>query len=90
MSDRHPYMFSCGLDKMVKCWDLEYNKARAPQPPRRLQTKRCEQSVAGMGCCEGQAAVLSHARVATRKRLQPRRWALRWVLRGCSRLPGGG
>lgn len=19
-------MFSCGLDKMVKCWDLEYNK----------------------------------------------------------------
>ena len=30
VSDRHPYMFSCGLDKMVKCWDLEYNKARAP------------------------------------------------------------
>ena len=28
VSDRHPYMFSCGLDKMVKCWDLEYNKAR--------------------------------------------------------------
>ena len=26
VSDRHPYMFSCGLDKMVKCWDLEYNK----------------------------------------------------------------
>jgi hypothetical protein len=20
-------MFSCGLDKMVKCWDLEQNKA---------------------------------------------------------------
>ena len=30
VSDRHPYMFSCGLDKMVKCWDLEYNKARPP------------------------------------------------------------
>ena len=26
VSDRHPYLFSCGLDKMVKCWDLEYNK----------------------------------------------------------------
>lgn len=26
MSDRHPYMFSCGLDKMVKGWDLEQNK----------------------------------------------------------------
>lgn len=29
VSDRHPYMFSAGLDKMVKCWDLEYNKVRA-------------------------------------------------------------
>lgn len=26
ISPRHPYMFSCGEDKMVKCWDLEYNK----------------------------------------------------------------
>lgn len=26
ISDRHPYMFSCGLDKTVKCWDLEQNK----------------------------------------------------------------
>ena len=26
VSDRHPYMFSCGLDKQVKCWDLEQNK----------------------------------------------------------------
>ena len=26
VSDRHPYMFSAGLDKMVKCWDMEYNK----------------------------------------------------------------
>lgn len=26
VSPRHPYMFSCGLDKMVKCWDLETNK----------------------------------------------------------------
>lgn len=26
VSARHPYMFSCGLDKMVKCWDLEQNK----------------------------------------------------------------
>lgn len=28
VSDRHPYMFSCGLDKMVKCWDMEYNKVQ--------------------------------------------------------------
>lgn len=28
VSARHPYMFSCGLDKMVKCWDLEQNKVR--------------------------------------------------------------
>lgn len=26
VSRDHPYMFSCGLDKMVKCWDMEYNK----------------------------------------------------------------
>lgn len=28
LSPRHPYMFSCGLDKQVKCWDLEYNKVK--------------------------------------------------------------
>ena len=28
VSPRHPYMFSVGLDKMVKCWDLEQNKVR--------------------------------------------------------------
>jgi pleiotropic regulator 1 len=26
VSNRHPYLFSAGEDKMVKCWDLEYNK----------------------------------------------------------------
>ena len=26
VSPNHPYVFSCGLDKMVKCWDMEYNK----------------------------------------------------------------
>lgn len=26
VSSRHPYMFSCSLDKEVKCWDLEHNK----------------------------------------------------------------
>ena len=26
MSARHPYLFSVGEDKMVKCWDLEHNK----------------------------------------------------------------
>ena len=29
ISPRQPYMFSCALDKMVKCWDLEYNKVRS-------------------------------------------------------------
>ena len=28
VSNRHPYLFSCGEDKQVKCWDLEYNKVR--------------------------------------------------------------
>jgi WD40 repeat protein len=26
VSPRHPYLFSVAEDKMVKCWDLEYNK----------------------------------------------------------------
>lgn len=26
VSNRSPYLFSCGEDKQVKCWDLEYNK----------------------------------------------------------------
>ena len=26
VSARSPYLFSAGEDKMVKCWDLEYNK----------------------------------------------------------------
>lgn len=26
VSHRHPYLFSCGEDKTVKCWDLEQNK----------------------------------------------------------------
>jgi pleiotropic regulator 1 len=26
VSSRNPYLFSCGEDKMVKCWDLETNK----------------------------------------------------------------
>ena len=26
ISERHPYLFSCGEDKTVKCWDLEQNK----------------------------------------------------------------
>ena len=30
VSSRQPYMFSCALDKMVKCWDLEYNKVLPP------------------------------------------------------------
>ncbi|RYG67419.1 hypothetical protein EON64_07490 [archaeon] len=25
-SPRHPYLFSAGEDKQVKCWDLEHNK----------------------------------------------------------------
>lgn len=26
VSTRHSYLFSCGEDRQVKCWDLEYNK----------------------------------------------------------------
>ena len=28
VSPRQPYLFSCGEDKMVKCWDLEQNKVK--------------------------------------------------------------
>ena len=28
VSSRQPYLFSCGEDKQVKCWDLEYNKVK--------------------------------------------------------------
>jgi pleiotropic regulator 1 len=28
ISKQSPYMFSCGLDKKVMCWDLEHNKVR--------------------------------------------------------------
>ena len=28
VSPRQPYLFSCGEDKQVKCWDLEVNKVR--------------------------------------------------------------
>lgn len=28
VSPKHPYLFSCGEDRQVKCWDLEYNKVR--------------------------------------------------------------
>ena len=28
VSSRSPYLFSCGEDKQVKCWDLEYNKVQ--------------------------------------------------------------
>ena len=31
VSTRHPYMFSAGDDKQVKCWDLEQNKVRNPE-----------------------------------------------------------
>ena len=29
VSSRQPYLFSCGEDKQVKCWDLEMNKVVA-------------------------------------------------------------
>lgn len=29
VSDKFTYMFSCGLDKKVMCWDLETNKVRS-------------------------------------------------------------
>ena len=32
VSDRMPYLFSCSLDKQVKCWDLETNKVSGRHP----------------------------------------------------------
>ena len=34
VSKRQPYLFSCGEDKQVKCWDLEYNKVCTARPKR--------------------------------------------------------
>ena len=31
VSPRQPYLFSCGEDKQVKCWDLEQNKVKKHQ-----------------------------------------------------------
>ena len=31
VSPRQPYLFSCGEDKTVKCWDLEMNKVKLIQ-----------------------------------------------------------
>lgn len=50
VSDQFPYMFSCGLDKKVMCWDLEQNKVclvfllrmRMPDVCERLQSCRVE------------------------------------------------
>lgn len=33
VSPRHPYLFSVGEDKQVKCWDLECNKVITLQYP---------------------------------------------------------
>lgn len=35
VSQRHPYLFSAGDDKVVKCWDLEQNKVIRSYQPRR-------------------------------------------------------
>ena len=40
VSDRHPYMFSCSLDKEVKCWDMEYNKVLCGQQNKSLLLPR--------------------------------------------------
>ena len=40
VSRRQPYLFSCGEDKQVKCWDLEYNKVRLPESPGRWHRMR--------------------------------------------------
>ena len=47
VSARHPYMFSCGLDKMVKCWDLEQNKARRCAAARRAGGAWCCRACTG-------------------------------------------
>ena len=46
ISDSHQYMFSCGLDKQIKCWDLEQNKASACKRPWKL----CDKSWQHKGC----------------------------------------
>lgn len=62
VSSRHPYMFSCGLDKMVKCWDLEQNKVGGRGNERQL--KYCKGGGGGAGRLgRGMWAVGQHGRV---------------------------
>ena len=51
VSPRHPYMFSCALDKMVKCWDLEQNKVGATPPPAPRQPARPRPPAARHAAC---------------------------------------
>lgn len=49
VSSRQPYLFSCGEDKQVKCWDLEMNKVIAmPTMMRRGNIVCCRLSVITM------------------------------------------
>jgi WD40 repeat protein len=40
VSARHPYLFSCGEDRQVKCWDLEYNKVGTLRKSWKLGERR--------------------------------------------------
>ena len=52
VSKRQPYLFSCGEDKQVKCWDLEYNKVRRilPRTDRRGMLRGCDIGCLICGC----------------------------------------
>ena len=45
ISDKFPYMFSCGLDKKVMCWDLEQNKVCTAGKLARLRLRLTAQEL---------------------------------------------
>ncbi len=56
ISPRHPYMFSCSLDKEVKCWDLEQNKVCGHKQYIEVDTSLWS----GASCCDGYVKAEAH------------------------------
>lgn len=59
ISNRSPYLFSCGEDKQVKCWDLEYNKVK-PDVTGRIYTLQFYTHIGFVDSVDSGDAVLGH------------------------------
>lgn len=81
VSSRSPYLFSCGEDKAVKCWDLEYNRVGSDKNvhprwcgPTTAISAACTASprILRSTCCSPEAATASAASGTSGRR--PRSW----------------